>query len=550
MDIRRGWNGWSHRRRIAVYMLALHVVLAVYTAGYVAVIAIFEGQTVSPSAALLVVVESFTTTGYGEASDLWTEPATRLFLVLMQVTGVSMIFLALPVFVAPYIEDRLSTAPPDAVEGVSDHVVVAGYTSRGEALIDELEARNHGYVVVEPDRDRATALYEDGLSVIHGDPGEQETLTAAALEEARALVVDVDDETNAAVALTASDVGDAKVVTFAEDPEVAPYHGYAGADEVFHPQELIAGSLAGKVTAGVTPELDGAIEIGDDFDVVELPVQAGSELEGVTVAESGIRERTGTNVIGAWLRGEFVSPPSPDTRIDAQTILVIAGRENQLEQLKALTLSERRRSGEGHVIVGGYGAVGRAITDDLADAAVETVVVDVRDVPGVDVVGDVRQEETLRAAGIDEASSLILAVADDTSEVFATLVGRELNPTVEIIARADATGSVVKLYQAGADYVLAVATVAGRMLASTVLNEEVISYDQQLEIIRLDVGDLAGSTLGGADVRAETGCTVVAVERDGESVTDLHPDFRLERGDQLVVVGADEDVSRFTSLTT
>jgi voltage-gated potassium channel Kch len=94
--------------------------------------------------------------------------------------------------------------------------------------------------------------------------------------------------------------------------------------------------------------------------------------------------------------------------------------------------------------------VGTTVTEHIGGET-ETVVVDRLDRPGVDVVGDVTEKSTLREAGLTEASTVIIAISDDTTTVFATLVIRELNPEAEIIARADATESVRKLYQAGAD---------------------------------------------------------------------------------------------------
>lgn len=548
MNPRRLFSPDRQRRLVVGYLLGVSVVILTFAAGYVVLVSTFEGVDVTYMDALLVVVESFTTTGYGEASAQWNSPVVQLYLILMMIVGVALIFTALPVFAGPYVEKRLSTRPPTAVEGYEDHVVLAGYTSRGRSLVDELTARGRPYVVVEPDGDRAADLHEVGVTVIHGDPEGEETLANACISDARALIADVDDETNASIVLTARALDGVSVITFVEDEETARYHRYAGANETFIPQTLIADGLAKKVTAGVTPELDDAVVIGEDFDVVELPVQAGSELEGVTVRESGIRERTGTNLIGAWFRGEFVSPPPPQERIDAQTILVAAGREDQLEALKGLTLSERRQRREGHVIVGGYGMVGSRVAETLHEAGVETTVVDIRDDEGVDVVGNVTDEAVLEEAGIEDASTVILAISDDTEEVFGTLVARDLAPDVEIIARADATGSVRKLYLAGADYVLAVATVAGRMLASTVLEEEVISFDQAVELVRVDCGSLAGRSLAGADIRARTGCTVVAVERNGEAITDLGPEFVIEERDMLVVAGTDADVNRFATL--
>jgi len=49
-------------------------------------------------------------------------------------------------------------------------------------------------------------------------------------------------------------------------------------------------------------------------------------------------------------------------------------------------------------------------------------------------------------------------------------------------------------------------------------------------------------------VRNRTGCTVVAVERDGEVDTDLGPEYRIRQGDTLVVAGADERIYRFNEL--
>lgn len=536
----------SRRDRVFGYLLLLFIITLVYAVLYQYLMATIEGVDREFSAALLVVVESLTTTGYGEDATLWTTWQLRYFGGLMQLTGVAFIFLALPVFLAPWVEERIRQTAPTEVDGLTNHVVIAGYTSRGQALIEELDSRGRPYVVLEPDRELANELYaETGLDVVHADPELTEDLQDAGLESALALVADAGDEVNASIALAAQDAEDVEVITFVEEPEMAVYHKYAGADEVLSPRQLIGKSLAKKVSAGITPRLNGAIEIDEDFDIVELPVQAGSDIVGRTVADSGVREETGADIVGAWFRGEFVSPPPPEAIIDDQTILVVAGRGDQLSQLKEVTLSERRRFEAGHVVVAGFGEVGSTVAEAIAER--ETVVVDQRELPGVDVVGDITEEETLREAGIEDPPTVILAISDDTEAVFATLVLRELVPDVEVIARADATETVRKLYQAGADYVLALATVAGRMLVSTIFDEDVISFDQQVELVRIGCGRLAGRTLAEADVRAETGVTVLAVERDGDTITDLGPDFRIEEGDALVVAGTDEDMSRFSS---
>jgi K+/H+ antiporter YhaU regulatory subunit KhtT len=102
------------------------------------------------------------------------------------------------------------------------------------------------------------------------------------------------------------------------------------------------------------------------------------------------------------------------------------------------------------------------------------------------------------------------------------------------------------MYRAGAVYVLSLATVTGRMSASSLLAEhDVLSLDRQVEVIRTPAPAITGRTIGDADIRSETGATIVAIERDGAVLSDIGPDSRIEPGDELVVVGSDESVRRF-----
>ncbi|WP_159899480.1 potassium channel family protein [Salinirussus salinus] len=538
------------RRRTGYYVALLVGSLLGFAVLYHVGMFYFEGERNTFLHSLQVVVETFTATGYGSDSP-WSTPQMNLLVMVMDIAGTFLFFLGLPVLLFPFLRDAFSTTVPTATDGVGDHVVICSFTQRSRRLIDELEGLEVPYVVVESDRDAAEDLVEDGVRVVHGDPERAETLLNAGLGEARALVADVDDETNASVALAANEAledGGVQIITFVEDPDMADYHRYAGADHVFTPRTLIGESLAGKVNTAARTEVTDAVEIGTDFEVAELPVQPGSELDGVTVAESGIRERTGVNVIGAWFRGEFVSPPDPGDVIDGRTVLLVAGSDEDLERLNALTRSERRRLREGQVLVCGYGEVGSTVKEAVTAAGLPCTAVDVADKPGVDVVGDATERTVLERAGVHESSTVVLALSDDTLTVFATLVIRQLDVDVEIVARANETENVAKLYRAGADYVLALSTVSGRMLAATILEGEVISVGQQIEVVRTDVGLLAGETLASADIRARTGCTVVAVERDGETMTGLDPDFRFRVGDAAVVIGPDDGIAAFASV--
>ena len=536
------------QRRTAYYSLLLVGSMLLFALLYQNGMRIYEGEPKTFLHALQIVVETFTTTGFGSDSP-WVSPEMQVFVILMDLFGTLLIFMAFPVIAFPLLEDILSTTVPTSVaDDTEDHVVICSYTTRAEALVDELDSWGVDHIIIESDRERATELYENDHRVIHADPTSITGLEGAALGSARALVADVSDRVDAAIVLTAKEVAeDVQVISVIEEPDRQSYHRLAGADHVLSPRPLLGGSLASKVTTSVTADLGDAIEIGDDLEVAELPIQRGSRLVGTTLAESGIREQSGVNVIGAWFRGEFETPPSPNATLTDGTVLLVTGREDQLEELKRLTLSEVRLFTPGKTIVIGHGEVGSRITAALDEAGLAYTVVDRTEMDGVDVVGDATEPETLQAAGIENARSVILAIPDDTTTEFATLVVRDISPETEIIARVQEIESVQKMYRAGADYVLSLATVSGRMIASTILeDEDVLSLDQQVEVVRTVAPKLVGQTIGDADVRSKTGCTVVGVERNGTVITDVGPEFGVEVDDALIIAGTDEGIRQFT----
>jgi len=268
---------------------------------------------------------------------------------------------------------------------------------------------------------------------------------------------------------------------------------------------------------------------------------------GETLADVDLGQRRGVSVVGTWMGGRFESPPSADATLDSETVLLVSGPPARLEELKGRTRSESRRVRRGDTVVVGYGEAGQAVVTALEDAGVPNTVVDEAERPAVDVVGDATEPETLEAAGVDEATAVVLAVPDDTVTEFAALVVTDRNPDAELLARVEEPESTRKVYRAGADYALALSTVFGRMLASRLLDgEEVITPGAKVKVVRVEAGDLAGLRLGEADVRARTGATVVAVERDGAVITELGPETAVHAGDTVVVAGTDAGVRSFS----
>ena len=544
----------SLRKRVAYFLVFVAVFVVVMAVVYDTGMRTFEPGSYPPPGtetslfhSMQVVVETITATGYGSDAP-WKSPVMNVFVVLLDLTGVGLFFLALPAVLLPWFRDAFSVSVPTAVDDeLADHVIICTYTDRARELISELESTETAYVIVEPDTERAGELYTDGDTVITGDPQSTATLRQANIESARALVTDVSDRVDASIVLAARECSETvTVISVVEEPAHTSYHELAGADHVVTPRQLLGEGLARKMTTTVETDLGESIRLDEALELGEIPVRGGSELAGQTLANNDIRDRYNVTVVGVWHKGEFTTPPPLSTPLERGMTLLVTGNRADLDRLRSATGSRIRQFGRGETIIVGYGQVGQAISELLSAASIEHTVVDKTDKPGVDIVGDATVPETLESAGVDGAASVVLAIPDETATEFVTLIVRDFDPDSEIIARAETGGAVAKTYRAGADYVLSLATVSGRSIASLVVDDEkVLGIETNVEIVKTIAPGLAGKTLQGAEIREQTGCTVVTVERDGRTLTELAASFRLKQGDQLVVVGSDANLNSF-----
>lgn len=209
-----------------------------------------------------------------------------------------------------------------------------------------------------------------------------------------------------------------------------------------------------------------------------------------------------------------------------------------------------------HFILVGYGDVGRGIARFLKERHLSFVVIDENEAKlkdkGFDyVAGNAVDEEVLVKAGMQDASTVIIVLNNDEDIIFTTLVARNINPHSIIIARANATQSVVKIYRAGADYVASLSIVAGQILARIVFEnekEETITMVEGLKIEKYHVTEkspLIGKNITETGIRSRTGCTVIGIEENGNTSTDISPDVIIKDGMTLALIGNDDQVLKF-----
>lgn len=238
-----------------------------------------------------------------------------------------------------------------------------------------------------------------------------------------------------------------------------------------------------------------------------------------------------------------------------------------VEAVKERRMDARKRRMRNHYLICGAGDVGRIVAEEFGRRRVPFVVVDrepsrselSRDPSVLFVSGDANEEAVLSEARIENAVGLVAALPDDLSNVFVVLTARQMNPRLQIVAKATDENTAGKLYKAGANRVITPDQIAGRRLASSVLRPQVVNF---LDII-IDRGDmslrleeylveesspLVGKTLREANIGQATGAIILAIV-DQHGRTRLNPSGRanlsgtpLQSGDILIAMGNDDQL--------
>jgi len=134
---------------------------------------------------------------------------------------------------------------------------------------------------------------------------------------------------------------------------------------------------------------------------------------------------------------------------------------------------------EDHIVVLGYGDVTESFlgqVDEGTDLVVVTTDTDAAarlSDAGIEVLtDDPTDEAALADARLDAARGVAVASDDDATNVLAVLAARNVNPGVRIVAVANGDTHVDKLDTVGADEVIDLRSIGGRLLGATVLGTD------------------------------------------------------------------------------
>ena len=239
--------------------------------------------------------------------------------------------------------------------------------------------------------------------------------------------------------------------------------------------------------------------------------------------------------------------------ISSVTSIIVEGQlKNTFRNRK---MDKKIKRLKNHIILCGHGRLGSHAARELENWTKPYLIIEhnlkvAEQLKGLNklcIHGSAVEDSVLQEAGVERAYGLIAALSDDADNLFIALTARRLNKDLVIISRAEFHTSEVKLRSAGADKVLSPAQIAGRRMASMLINPEVVDF---LDVV-IDATDLS-LTLQEFHVRKDTALDGVPIkdcsispalriiglkEPGGQMTVNPRSNTMLKAGQVMIVLG-------------
>lgn len=267
---------------------------------------------------------------------------------------------------------------------------------------------------------------------------------------------------------------------------------------------------------------------------------------------------------------------------------VIGFQSSKLEPYKKQRDSEKEKF-SGHVVIAGYGLNGRNLTRVLKETGIKYIVVEmnpdtVREekMKGERIIfGDISKVEILEDVCIDRAKVLVFAISDPGTTRRSLSLAKQINPNIYTVVRTRYVNEIEELAKLGADVIIPEEFETSLEIFRKVLEKYHIPLNiimKQVAIIRNesyrllrneekepasfihldeilaagltetyfvnDDNPYSGKELSEINLRAETDATIIAIVRNGNTITNPSGKEKLLVHDTLVITGTHVSVDK------
>lgn len=190
---------------------------------------------------------------------------------------------------------------------MAQRIFIIGAGRFGAHLATRLSEFGSEIVLADKNPDRVEDLVQDGFHAVEMDAEDQHALKEAGVQEADAVVVSIGENMQGSILTTLllKELKVKKLICRALDARHATVLEKLGADLVVLPTRDMAYRLAERLRDNAGSDRQ---ELCGDYQMAQIRI--GPPLHGKTLAEAGLRERFGINVV-------LLTRPAPNGRTEA-----------------------------------------------------------------------------------------------------------------------------------------------------------------------------------------------------------------------------------------
>ncbi len=221
-----------------------------------------------------------------------------------------------------------------------------------------------------------------------------------------------------------------------------------------------------------------------------------------------------------------------------------------------------------HIILCGYGRLGRIVHKELVQTKEKIVVIETSDAANNELVskgfltikGSAYDDDILKLAGIDKAKVLLTLLSSDADNIYVTLCARDLNPNIKIVARTEEEHSEARLKRAGATEIIAPYRISGNKIVQKIMRPYVSDFLEitgtnkkqnimiEEVVIPLD-SKIVGKSIEDSNIRAKTGAMIAAIiSSKGEMTFNPTGKDIIEGNSTMIVLGQEDALKKFNSI--
>ena len=325
-------------RKVVRGLVMLVGILILGTSGYVAI----EGWEIIDAVYMTVI--TITTVGFREVRDV--SEAGRIFTLIIIFMGMGIMAYTLGMVAQVMVDFQVRSIfgrrkLGSKIKSLKNHYIVCGYGRIGRIIAQELKENGIPLLVIDNNPESKQALDSNEIPYIIDDATSEDILLEAGIERAKGLVaVVLSDADNLFITMSGRVLNPELFILARTDEDHARRKLLrAGANHVVMPYRIGGQKMAHTIIRpAVTEFLEFTVDDQDmDLKMEELLVGEKSRLDGVTLAESSIRQEM--NIIIVAIRkkdGGMKFNPSSESRIEMGDTLIALGHSNDLGRLSSI----------------------------------------------------------------------------------------------------------------------------------------------------------------------------------------------------------------------